>query len=210
MSNSEVEIVRRTDSELVPATLLEEMAPSDLLVVDQEWAPVRSTILQELLKHAVPKEQWPQSLHWDWSLKSGELRLLAASGFGVVCDKKWQGVMLTKTGFDSRHPNSTGKPIVYIDYLESGPWNWNIEQIGQVGTYKAVGAVLFRQAVIQSREENFCGRIGLHALPQAIAFYQGLGMDNLGEDPTKSNLPYFELTEAKALSILAERGDSNE
>ena len=109
-------------------------------------------------------------------------------------------------GLDSRHPDATGKPIVYIDYLESAPRNWVVNQIGQQGVYKAVGSVLFRQAVIQSKDENFRGRIGLHALPQAAAFYQGLGMVNMGNDLAKSNLPYFELTEANASVILGEKG----
>ena len=204
--STEVEIVRRTDNEIVSAALFEGMAPKDLLVVDQEWAPERSSLMQELLKHAIPRADWPQSLHWNWSLKSKQLQLLANTGFGIVCDKKWQGIMLTKLGLDSRHPDATGKPIVYIDYLESAPRNWVVNQIGQQGVYKAVGSVLFRQAVIQSKDENFRGRIGLHALPQAAAFYQGLGMVNMGNDLAKSNLPYFELTEANASVILGEKG----
>lgn len=207
MSGTDIEIIRRTDNELVSATLFEGMAPRDLLVVDQEWAPERSKIMQELLKHAIPRADWPQSLHWNWSLKSNQLQLLATTGFGIVCDQQWQGLMMTKTGLDSRHQESTGKPIVYIDYLESAPRNWVIHQIGQQGVYKAIGSVLFRQAIIQSRVENFRGRLGLHALPRAAAFYQGLGMVNLGNDPAKSNLPYFELTEVNASTIMGEGGE---
>jgi hypothetical protein len=207
VSGKNIEIVRRTDNALVSATMFEAMAPKDLLIVDQEWAPERSRIMQELLKHAIPRADWPQSLHWNWSRKSSQLQLLAMTGFGIVCDQQWQGLMLTKTGLDSRHQESTGKPIVYIDYLESAPRNWVINQIGQRGVYKAIGSVLIRRAIIQSRDENFRGRIGLHALPQASAFYQGLGMVNLGNDPTKSNLPYFELTEANASAIIGEKGE---
>ena len=90
---------------------------------------------------------------------------------------------MTKTGLDSRHPNSTGKPIVYIDYLETAPWNWNLNKIGQIGTYRSVGSILFRQSVIQSKEESFRGRIGLHSLPQSVNFYESLGMENLGQTP---------------------------
>ncbi len=108
--------------------------------------------------------------------------------------------MLTKTGFDSRHPESKGKPIVYVDYLESASWNWNIKRLGQEGTYKAVGSLLFRHAIVQSKEEDFRGRVGLHALPQASDFYEGLGMVKLANDSANSNLPYFELTEA-AVSV---------
>ena len=210
MSGVEIEIIRRTDDAFVPAEMLLGLAPEDLLLIDKEWASEKSRILQELLKHTNPRNEKPQSLHWDWSRKSSALRLLAASGFGVTADGKWQGVMMTKTGLDSRHPNSTGKPIVYIDYLETAPWNWNLNKIGQIGTYRSVGSILFRQSVIQSKKESFRGRIGLHSLPQSVNFYESLGMENLGPDPSKQNLPYFELTEASALKFLSEKGDSDE
>ena len=96
---------------------------------------------------------------------------------------------------------------MYIDYLESAPRNWVVNQIGQKGVFKAIGSVLFYQAILQSKDEGFRGRVGLHALPQAASFYQALGMVNLGNDPTKSNLPYFELTEASASVVLGEKGD---
>lgn len=205
--STEIEIVRRTDNEIVSAELFDGMAPKDLLVVDQEWAPERSRMMQDLLKHAIPRADWPQSLHWNWTLKSNQLHLLANTGFGIVCEKNWQGVMLTKMGLDSRHQKSLGKPIVYIDYLESAPRNWVVNQIGQKGVFKAIGSILFYQAILQSKDEGFRGRVGLHALPQAASFYQALGMVNLGNDPTKSNLPYFELTEASASVVLGEKGD---
>jgi len=66
---------------------------------------------------------------------------------------------------------------------------------------------LFHQAILQSKDEGFQGRIGLHALPQASPFYQALGMVNLGNDPAKSNLPYLELTEANASVVLREKGE---
>jgi hypothetical protein len=57
-------------------------------------------------------------------------------------------------------------------------------------------------AITLSREESFSGRTGLHSLPQAVKFYENCGMTNLGADPTKQGLPYFEMTPEKATAFL--------
>ena len=97
MSGIDTFIQRRSDKEFVAATILEGMAPSDLLVVENEWRAERSSVMQELLAAGVARPNWPESLHWDWSRKAPELQLLASTGFGIVCQKRWQGVMMTKS-----------------------------------------------------------------------------------------------------------------
>ena len=39
---------------------------------------------------------------------------------------------------------------------------------------------------------GFDGRVGLHALPEAEAFYRRQGMPDYGPDPDKDGLVYFE------------------
>jgi hypothetical protein len=198
-----IQIGRRPTGE-VDATLFDNMAAADLLVVENEWSAERSLIMQELLQSAVPRSQWPQSLHWNWRRKAPELRLLECSGFGVVCEQSWQGVMLTKTAsYAARLKPDRGKPLVYIDFLEVAPWNWAIPELGRIGRFRSVGSVLFWRAVKQSEEEGFRGRVGLHALPQAEQFYErACGMTPLGRDPSKENLSYFELTSEQASELL--------
>lgn len=207
MSESLVSIIRRSDEVHIDARLLDEMKPQDLLVVEGEWAPERSLVMQELLRQGVPRPQWPQSLHWDWRRKAPQLSLLESTGVGIVCQQRWQGVMLTKTvSYVSQLPQDRGKPLVYIDYLEVAPWNWVIPEIGRAGEFRAVGSVLFWKAVKQSQEEGFYGRVGLHALPQAEQFYEkGCGMTALARDPNKQNLLYFELSRQQAQRHLKER-----
>ena len=111
--------------------------------------------------------------------------------------------MLTKTAsYVSRLDK--GKPLVYVDYLESAPWNWPIPVLSQAGEFRGVGAVLFFVAVKQSEQEGFHGRVGLHALPQAVPFYAGQScrMTGLGNDPNKLGLPYFELSREEAAKTL--------
>lgn len=210
MTQKSVQLIRRLDDQFVEASLYTGMKPEDILLVEREWGPIRAQIMQELLGATIERSRWPESLHWNWTLKSSQVRLLVATGFGIVSDNRWQGVMLTKTApYVSRLVARSNKPIVYIDYLETAPWNWNIKEINQAGLLKGVGTSLFLAAVRQSFDEGFGGRVGLHALPQAKRFYaETLGMTDLGADITKQNLHYFELTEILATQIL--RGGAND
>jgi len=116
--------------------------------------------------------------------------------------------MLTKTAsYVSRLEN--GKPLVYIDYLESAPWNWNVQELQRKGEFRGVGSVLFYVAVLQSEQEGFHGRVGLHALPQAESFYAGkeCRMTKLGLDANKQNLPYYELSRKEAQEHLSDGGE---
>lgn len=111
--------------------------------------PVRSELTKELLAACVDRREWPQSLHWDWSKKAPELRLLESSGFGVV---------------------------------------------------------LFWRAILQSLDEGFKGRVGLHSLPKAENFYRKCGMVEVGYDAAKQGLMYFELTQEGAEKFLTDGG----
>jgi hypothetical protein len=59
------------------------------------------------------------------------------------------------------------------------------------------------QAIGVSDEEGYKGRIGLHALPKAEAFYRKRLMRELGKDSSHHNLMYYELDRSTAAGILA-------
>lgn len=205
MTDHQVELIRREDEEFVEAILRDELQVAQFIEVEISWNPPRLQLIEALNNAKVPIDKLPQSLHWNWALKTPQLQLLHAIGFGVICEADWQGVMLltTATTF-ARLPADKGKPIAYIDYLETAPWNWRVPSVAQEGRYKGVGSVLFRQAIQQSVDEGFRGRIGLHSLPQSRGYYQNAcGMTPLGPDPNKQNLLYFELTTEKASNYLA-------
>ncbi|MBX3415809.1 MAG: hypothetical protein KF708_24205, partial [Pirellulales bacterium] len=93
-------------------------------------------------------------------------------------------------------------------YLETAPWNWSIPELSQTGEYRGLGTLLFREAVKLSLEEEFQGRVGLHALPQAESFYREVcGMRDLGLDKSKEGLRYFELSPADARRFLESGGE---
>ena len=99
-----------------------------------------------------------------------------------------------------------GQPLIYIDYLETAPRNWDIPEIGHKGAFRGIGSLLLWEAVRQSREEGFHGRIGLHSLPQAEGFYrQACRMTPFGGDAAKQNLLYFELSRQQAAELFQAR-----
>jgi hypothetical protein len=168
------------------------------------WQPALTAVLQELHRRGVPPAQWPQSWHWDWPAKAAQVQgLIAFRGCCVVCEDLTQGLMRVDLTKSAREPTQAGKALVYIDYLEVAPWNR--PDIGQAPRLKGVGMALMTAAVEISLAEGFKGRIGLHSLPQADAFYRDrCGMTDLGPDPSAQNLRYFEMTVAQATAFLDE------
>ena len=110
-----------------------------------------------------------------------------------------QGLMLVNTtNYVSRMDGQLGKPLVYVDYLESAPWNLK-DLTPDPPRYQGVGIRLIEVAVRFSLEEGFGGRIGLHALPQAEYFYEKICKMTRGEiDRQYHDLVWFELTAADA------------
>ena len=208
MSERPITLLKRQGNTATPAVLVDGLKPIDLVMVEREWLPDRLAIHQELLKKSIPRTEWPQSLHWNWESKALQLKFIEATGLGITVEGKWQGVMLTKTASHvTRSPEDRGKPIVYVDYLETAPWNWRVDALGMKGLFRGVGVVLFHEAVVQSIREGFNGRVGLHALPQSEGFYaNACGMTAIGKDPNKQNLSYFELSRLQAKQLLAKGG----
>lgn len=204
MSTRPISLIRREGEVIVEAQLYSEMEAADLLLVERSWIDARNAVLRRHIEYGIPAERRPQSLHWDWSKKAPLLNRLEASCFGLEVDGAWQGLMLTRTAFHTtRLPADRGKPLVYIDFLESAPWNWHLPELGQDGEFKSIGAALFRVAVEQSLSEGFHGRVGLHSLPQSDQFYsQAMGMTAVERDHRKQNLMYFELSREQAEKLL--------
>lgn len=187
----------------VPAVLHAGLRGSDLLLVERVWSAHRASIMARLHGAGVSRSKWPQSLHWDWSHKARELRLLVTSAFGISCTDQWQALMITETAPKvSRSEPDRGRPLVYVSFLEIAPWNWHVAEVQQVPRYRGCGSVLLRAAVQQSLGEEFGGRVGLHALPQSEAFYRRSGMTSFGADPVYEGLDYFEFEREAAWRFL--------
>jgi hypothetical protein len=182
---------RHAGDALVGAVLEDQLVEAH---VDQWYATWRP--IYDEIRATKPHKDWPESGGWDWSQKLAKSAGFAAyRGFAVQCEGQLQGMMQVLI----EHPNypaldaaAKGKPLVYVDYLETAPWNqaWHPKK-----RFGGVGTVLLMEAVELSKNEEFGGRVGLHSLPRSEAFYRNRGMHDYGPDKRHSHqLRYFEFT----------------
>lgn len=194
---SKVYLLDGGTGEAVEAELRDAIEQAQIDDWAKHWIPAILAVIQDLVARQVPRPDWPQSLHWNWSKKIARVQgLLAFPGFSVVARGVTQGLAQFDLTKACREPGQKGKPLVYVEYLEVAPWNR--AELGAKPRLRGVGTVLLTAAVALSIDEGFKGRIGLHSLPQADAFYRKIGMTDLGPDPAYQNLRYFEMTVEQA------------
>jgi hypothetical protein len=191
----------------VDAEIFDEITLEHFIETQANWRPVVLDAARALARNPNQGMLVPRHFHWDWTRKEAELKMLALKFFGLSCQGHLQGIMKVDTVARScRLPEQQGKPLVYIDYIETAPWNIKLlmEPLGRRQQYRGVGSRLFEAAVLQSEEEGFKGRLGLHALPGSEGFYiKECGMTPVGRDPHKQNLLWCEFTPEQARRYLA-------
>lgn len=198
--------------DIVPAELHDALSLDDLLDAQALWAPAKIGIAKECLHRGIDRTLWPQTLHWNWADKASKLAGYAPGPFsafrlfGIKAFEKWQGVLLACCIGHHARLKEPGRDLVYIEYVETAPWNWRVPQIEQIPALRGVGLQLIDLAIRWSMDLGFRGRVGLHALPQSDSFYRGnCRMEDLGPDPKYSGqLRYFELSEMRAAEFLNE------
>jgi len=163
-----VQIIDIQSGKGVDAEIFDEVTLVHFIETQAEWRPVVLAAAHALAQQPNRGTLIPRHFHWDWTRKEAELKLLAVRFYGLAHEDKLQGIMKVETVAHScRLPEQQGKPLVYIDYIESAPWNIKkmMTALGQPQRFRAVGTRLFEAAVLQSQEEGFRGRLGLHSLP---------------------------------------------
>jgi hypothetical protein len=197
-----VYLERVADENLVEAELLDEITDHHLNLWQTTWKPAMVDAVARLERAGVPKSYWPQDMLWDWSRKTAYARsYIGMRSFCIVCNGYLQGMMQVDCTREARLAGQAGKPIVYVDFLSTAPWNR--KELIQPHKFRGVGRVLILAAIQLSADEEFQGRIGLHSLPQADAFYADkCGMTPLGRDARYENLTYFEMTSSQAKDFM--------
>lgn len=192
----------------VKAELWDAITEKNLADWEAEWVPELFRLLKQLNRDGVERRLWPQSRHWNWRNKLKAIEgLLSRPCFSVVCQNMTQGLMITNTARRARIKAQANQHLVYVEYLESAPWNRKDMRHSAQPSYSGIGSILMRTAVEHSRDEEYKGRIGLHSLPQANDFYSNVcGMTDLGADVKYENLRYFEFTLEQAEAFI-DRGD---
>lgn len=204
MSRHHVEVVDKQAAQPVDALLFDDITAWRIREIEEEWGPIRRDaarrVAENLGPHAVP-EHW----HWDWTRKAPKLQLLAYRCLSIEADGKAQGLMMLNTvSHVARLDPDKGRPMVYVDYLESAPWN--VKGMVAEPRFGAIGSRLFEAAIRLSIQEGFRGRVGLHSLPQSEDFYERVcRMVRLERDIHVQNLYYFELTAEAANAFLTGR-----
>ena len=191
MKVTHVQIFDQRTRAFVQAEMLEDPDNDYVETVDALWSVYKRRALRERRTTGKPV---PEHNHWNWRLKLEQERLENSfyKCFAIVRDEP-QGLMMLKYGseFVCRYAEQQGKPLVYLAYVESAPWN--VKKYSDTIRYSSIGTEFYRMAIRFSRLLGFAGRIGLHSLPGAEGFYANTcQMVALGHDPEYDNLVYFE------------------
>jgi|HubBroStandDraft_5_1064220.scaffolds.fasta_scaffold14977_1 hypothetical protein len=202
-----IQIIDCQTGQPIDAEIFDEITLAHFIETQADWRPVVLEAARALAKDPKRATLIPSHFHWDWTRKEAELKMLALRFYGISCKGRLQGIMKVDTVARScRLPEQQGKPLVYIDYIEAAPWNIKqlMEPLGKRQQFRSVGTRLFEAAVLQSDEEGFKGRLGLHSLPGSEGFYvKECGMTPVGRDPHKQNLLWCEFTPEQAHRYLA-------
>jgi hypothetical protein len=177
MNESLVYLKEPQSGDLVDASLFDEVTDEHLRLWENGWVP-------EMQAHRVtqPPSATPEDSHWDWRRKAGAWRpLLGYQSCALVCQGELQGLMLTNDMASARLPSQFGKPIVYIEFLATAPWNR--PEFRCPPKYRGCGRVFILAAIQTSIDAGYKGRIGLHSL--ALGKFVALWRRNRGWNAEK-------------------------
>ena len=148
------------------------------------------------------------AVEWNWAMKKDAISNGALLLCELTCDESPQGAMAVATSPRSSRLTQLSDAL-YVEYLESAPWNIKKADRAIVPRYFGVGLVLMAEAVLISRHRGFEGRIGLHSLPDAEPFYRDkCRFTEIGPDDAEKGLVYFECTHDQANALLEITGQS--
>lgn len=195
----------RVSGQFVEAQLYNPADQTNVADFEQHWRPLFDQRRAELeaaggLTLALLGENDIQDSHWQWPQKVDiSAGRIDRQSFAIVADGLTQGLMLVTTAGFAKAPSQRGKPLALIDLVATAPWNR--KRFTPTPRFKGVGRIMLVAAISLSVQEEFKGRLGLHALPQAEDWYRDVvGMTDLGTDDTR--MRYFEMTEAQAKAYL--------
>lgn len=201
----EVLILQRSNKSFVSASLIEDVSEQEIKESHELWKTLIDAHKKELEEKKIPKSQWPQHHHWDWTklYQYYSKFKLAYKFFGIKFENQMQGLVLLssdETKHTGRIDSQKGKPLIYVEYVATAPWN--DKDIAPSPKFGLIGTRFMEVAIRLSINDGFEGRIGLHSLKQAEEFYRdSVCMTDLGQD-TEKRMRYFEMTPEQAKGFL--------
>ncbi|MDP4194851.1 MAG: GNAT family N-acetyltransferase [Bacteroidota bacterium] len=193
---NEAKVFDRQNKQYIDSKLYFGISSKNIDDYEQLWIPMFYSEKKEVQDRLTVEDA-----HWNWRKKVLLCEgILAYGTYALEADNKTQGMMITETVMHQSKLQST-ESLIYIEFIASAPWNRSY--LVPHPKYKGVGMVLLSQAIGESFENGYEGRIGLHSLPGAETFYKNLGMIDCGFDNHKQ-LNYFELPIDKASELIKE------
>jgi hypothetical protein len=185
----------------IPAVVYRGFFANQLGVILAKWATAREEAAwRGKTAGLAPLEH----SHWDWRNKADCVEAGTHMLVAVECEQEIQGLVAVL-----RLPRAArlgGGHVVYVDYVESAPWN--LKGAVDPPRFLGVGTVLMAEVIRISSEEGFDGRVGLHSLPQSEVFYEKCKMTRVGEDPAYYDLAYYEYPGRQGIDWLSAVGES--
>jgi hypothetical protein len=118
---SKAQLWERNSDQIISAELLPEMTLEQVVQAGEHWERLRVRARARLRRKRLPV---PEHDRWDWDEKSHGLRFTAYRCLGVRHEGEVQGLMMISTlAVEGRLPIHRGKPVLYVKYIESAPWN---------------------------------------------------------------------------------------
>ena len=208
---------RVVDGKRVEAAFQWNLLPQDLKRSEGQWQESRQTLRRSLTNLAEPGNARPESLDWDWSTipTTVEQDNPAETMFcGLFVEDECEGLIAmtigTNHGFSQLELKDENRhKLVFVEFLETAPWNWKGYANAPLPRYRGVGPQLLRLAIEWSVLKSFEGRVALESLVQAEEFYEEtcrmnrIGTPDLLVDSSVSSYTRFEWTPAGAKKFLA-------
>lgn len=208
-----VPLKNRLTGQFEEASLFQGIDADNLAHIEARWRPM---FAQRLLDAQKAGENLSainaEDALWEWGKKAmaAVVDPLVFEIFVLECAGNTQAMMMVRKGGTkcfSRHQEHPRVPIIYVDFLSTAPWNR--PRLVTEPVYKGCGRALLSVAISLSLEEEYQGRVGLHALPGAEVFYRDqVGMDDLGKDEEYGGLRYFELPSSKVAQMFTSTSDT--
>jgi uncharacterized protein (DUF433 family) len=187
---------------LVQADLYRDYPSVQLNEIEAQWAEARDRVAaEEFAAGLAPVEH----SHWDWRNKAPSVEAGLHMLVAIELEGEAQGIMAVLR--EPHRSRLSGEPILYVDYLESAPWN--LKSSANLPRFLGVGTILIGEAIRLSLDMSFEGRVGLHSLPQAETFYKNrCQMTEYGQDINYFDLTYFEFSSQQAINWLETIGET--
>ena len=201
-----VPLMNRLSNTYEEASLFRGIDADNLAHIEGRWNPIfEKRKLEAEASGESLAEINAEDSHWQWGRKSIAAieDPLTFDIYVLECVGNTQAVMRVRKGglkCQCRHPDHTREALIYLDFLSTAPWNR--PKLVSEPIYKGCGRILVSTAVSLSIDEELKGRIGLHSLPNAEAFYRDqIGMTDFGPDKDCNGLRYFELPASNAAKM---------